>query len=255
MTSWLAWRAVLLIVLSGCFAGNAAGATQSDLCLAVNAFVVSASDESQDVAMVAVRPSRSCRVSRVWIELVGGETARPIEERASSGRATLTFRSSAGSRRDDLAVRVRYVGRDYAGSVAFLVRAKSKGSKLPNTALGFMLGFLGTAGGVVIAELFARRRERVTREANWNLALFDRYEAGYRTFLSTWNGASSAPILMAAFAQLRKDVVVPEAIVAKYEATLAVVRTGTVAEKEEATHAFNADVSRLLLSATALTTG
>jgi hypothetical protein len=111
------------------------------------------------------------------------------------------------------------LGRRHALQTAVL-RSRASGGDANGTLIVAGLGLLSTLAAIGIGERFSRMRERRGQSLAWQTGLFERYEAAYRRFLSTWGGVANADMLRTTFAQLQSEALVPRDLVAKYRDTL-----------------------------------
>ncbi len=191
--------------------------------------------DSPNRVLIAVSATNcSVDAARLSIRLSDGasETIKVISLPKGTGRIW-RFHSNGGSYDTLIQGTVHSANR---GSVAQLVLPAPRpthSSEWTSTVIVAALGLLGTLGATWAVERSTHRRERRSQALAWNAVLFDRYEPSYRTFLSTWSGSSDARLLRAAFADLRRQVVVPPSVEKAVRETVTVLEGQTSPTSKE----------------------
>jgi hypothetical protein len=212
------------LALLALFTSGAIAATVADGCERLDASLALRDVEKVNGSgILLITVVAKCNLRRVVVTAYGdgGRRGLPhvaVLERGESESWRLAIPEGHGDM-SIVASASEQLGRRHTLQVAVL-RARVAGGDANGTLIVAVLGLLSTLVAIALGERFSRKRETRGQSVAWQTGLFDRYEAAYRRFLSTWGGVANADMLRATFAQLQSDALVPRDLVAMYKETL-----------------------------------
>ncbi|HEX4668583.1 MAG TPA: hypothetical protein VH275_01230 [Solirubrobacterales bacterium] len=98
-----------------------------------------------------------------------------------------------------------------------------------------------------MAEVFSRKRAKVSQQLDWNRLLFEKYADAYREFLASWGGAFNVELLERNFEVLQSKAVVPSSLTREYEQSVSSMRgIGTKDQRRAPAHRLRQRIEAML---------